>query len=67
MLGNEGRFALRNDTVYQALGYDRGEVFGQHYSVLISGQRSDQVKHVFDERRAGDRISNNVELMLLAG
>ncbi|MFT4719312.1 MAG: diguanylate cyclase (GGDEF)-like protein/PAS domain S-box-containing protein [Candidatus Azotimanducaceae bacterium] len=64
MLDQEGRFTFLNDTVYKALGYDRDELIGQHYSVLISGQSSDQAKHVFEERRAGDRKSNNVELML---
>jgi diguanylate cyclase (GGDEF)-like protein/PAS domain S-box-containing protein len=64
MLDKEGRFTFLNDTVYQALGYDRGELIGQHYSVLISAQSSDQAKHVFEERRTGDRKSNNVELML---
>jgi diguanylate cyclase (GGDEF)-like protein/PAS domain S-box-containing protein len=64
MLDKEGRFTFLNDTVYQALGFDRGELIGQHYSVLISGQSSDQAKHVFEERRTGSRKSNNVELML---
>jgi len=64
MLDREGRFTFLNDTVYKALGYNRNDLIGEHYSVLISGQSADKAKHVFEERRNGDRKSKNVELML---
>ncbi|MFT6011795.1 MAG: diguanylate cyclase (GGDEF)-like protein/PAS domain S-box-containing protein, partial [Candidatus Azotimanducaceae bacterium] len=64
MLDREGRFTFLNDTVYQALGYDRSELIGQHYSMLISSQSAGQAKNVFEERRTGDRKSHNVELKL---
>jgi diguanylate cyclase (GGDEF)-like protein/PAS domain S-box-containing protein len=64
MLDREGCFTFLNDTVYQALGYDKNELIGQHYSVLVSAQSEDQAKYVFTERRNGERKSSNVELKL---
>jgi len=66
MLDREGCFTFLNDTIYQALGYNKNELIGQHYSILISGQSEDEAKYVFTERRAGERKSNNVELKLKA-
>ena len=64
MLNAEGEFTFLNDAVFQALGYNRRELLGQHYSKLVSRQSLDQAKYVFTERRAGSRKSKNVELKL---
>ncbi|MEX2489258.1 MAG: EAL domain-containing protein [Pseudomonadales bacterium] len=64
MLDTEGRFTFLNDTVYQTLGYNKDELVGQHYSVLVSAESKDQAKYVFMERRADERKSRHVELKL---
>jgi len=64
MLDTEGRFTFLNDTIYQTLGYNKNELLGKHYSILVSGQSTEQAKYVFTERRAGARKSRNVELKL---
>lgn len=64
MLDTEGKFTFLNDTVYQTLGYNKNELIGQHYSVLVSAQSRDQAKYVFMERRSDERKSRHVELKL---
>lgn len=64
MLDVEGRFTFLNDTVYQALGFNKTELMGEHYSKIVSNQSRDQAKYVFTERRSDDRKSSNVELKL---
>jgi diguanylate cyclase (GGDEF)-like protein/PAS domain S-box-containing protein len=65
-LNREGCFTFVNDRAYQLLGYRRGELIDQHYSVLVHDDDLEQARHVFNERRAGERASNNVELRLKA-
>lgn len=64
MLDTEGCFTFLNDTVYSVLGHDRGELIGRHYSKLVSSQSLEQARHVFMERRTGERNSRHVELKL---
>jgi len=64
MLDKEGRFTFLNDTVYKILGYEKGELIGEHYSTIVSNQSKDQARHVFQERRTGDRKSRQIELKL---
>ncbi|MEX0942017.1 MAG: EAL domain-containing protein [Pseudomonadales bacterium] len=64
MLDQDGCFTFLNDTVYQALGMSKRDLIGQHYSVLVAEQSKKQAKHVFTERRSGERKSRNVELQL---
>lgn len=64
MLDREGKFTFLNDTVYQTLGYNKNELVGRHYSVLVSPQSKDQAKYVFMERRSDERKSRHVELKL---
>lgn len=64
MLDTEGNFTFLNDTVYQALGFEKKELIGQHYTKVVSPPSKDQAKYVFTERRAGHRKSRNVELKL---
>ncbi len=64
MLDSDGRFTFLNDTVYETLGIDKSNLIGKHYSTIISAESEDQAKHVFTERRMGERKSRNVELKL---
>jgi diguanylate cyclase (GGDEF)-like protein/PAS domain S-box-containing protein len=63
-LNRDGCFSFVNDRAYQLLGYQRNELIGQHYSMLVHDEDLDGAHYVFNERRAGDRASNNVELRL---
>jgi len=64
MLDADGRFTFLNDTIYSLLGYDKNELVGEHYSSIVAGQSTDQARHVFMERRSGERNSRHVELKL---
>ena len=63
-LNREGCFSFVNDRAYQLLGYQRNELIGQHYSMLVHDDDLDDAHYVFNERRAGERASNNIELRL---
>lgn len=62
MLNTDGRFTFLNDTIYSLLGYDKNELIGEHYSVIVADGSSDQARYVFMERRSDDRKSRHVEL-----
>ncbi len=63
-LDHEGRFTFVNDRACQLLGYTRRELIGQHYAVLVHEDDLERARHVFAERRAGERAARNVELRL---
>ncbi len=63
-LDQEGRFTFVNDRVQQLLGFDRDELIGRHYSVLVHDEDIERARYVFNERRVGERASRNVELRL---
>jgi diguanylate cyclase (GGDEF)-like protein/PAS domain S-box-containing protein len=63
-LDRDGRFTFVNDRACQLLGYTRRELIGCHYSVLVHEDDQERARHVFDERRAGERAARNVELRL---
>jgi diguanylate cyclase (GGDEF)-like protein/PAS domain S-box-containing protein len=62
MLDHEGRFTFVNDRACALLGYRREELIGSHYAALVVEDDLDRACHVFNERRAGERASRNVEL-----
>lgn len=64
VLDKQGNFTFLNDTVYQALGFQKDELIGQHYSTIISGESMDQARYVFAERSEGQHKPRNVELTL---
>ena len=64
MLNQEGRFTFVNDRACQLLGYRREELIGQHYATLVVEEDLERALHVFNERRAGERASRDVELRL---
>ncbi len=65
-LDPEGRFTFVNERVETLLGLDRESLIGQHFSVLVHEDDRERALHVFNERRAGERASRNVELRLRA-
>ncbi len=42
VLDKQGNFTFLNDTVYPALGFQKDELIGQHYSTIISGESIDR-------------------------
>jgi len=64
MVEPEGRFTFVNDRACQLLGYDRRELIGQHYSVLVHEEDFARARYAFNERRSGDRASRDVELRM---
>ncbi|QJE00378.1 EAL domain-containing protein [Massilia forsythiae] len=63
-LNNEGRFTFVNDRAYQLLGYQRDELIGQHYSILVHDEDLERARYLFNERRVDERAARNVELRL---
>ena len=64
MVEPEGRFTFVNDRACQMLGYDRRELIGQHYSILVHKEDFARARYAFNERRSGDRASRDVELRM---
>ena len=64
MVEPEGRFTFVNNRACQMLGYDRRELIGQHYSVLVHEEDFARARYAFNERRSGDRASRDVELRM---
>ena len=64
MVEPEGRFTFVNDRACQMLGYDRRELIGQHYSILVHEEDFARARYAFNERRSGDRASRDVELRM---
>ena len=63
-LDAEGRFTFVNDRAESLLGYRREDLLGQHYSLLVHEDDIARAEHVFNERRAGDRSTRNIEIRL---
>jgi len=63
-LNHEGRFTFVNDRAYELLGFSRDELIGKHYSILVHEEDLERACYVFNERRADQRASRNVELRL---
>jgi diguanylate cyclase len=64
MLDRNGCFSFLNDRVETLLGFRKEELLGKHFSVLICEEDMTEARHLFNERRTGDRASQNVELRL---
>ncbi|HSY26589.1 MAG TPA: diguanylate cyclase, partial [Burkholderiaceae bacterium] len=63
-LNPNGRFTFVNDKAQQLFGYQSEELLGRHYSTLIHEEDLESGHFVFNERRVGERASQNVELRL---
>ncbi|MDB5823043.1 MAG: two-component system response regulator [Herminiimonas sp.] len=63
-LDTSGRFTYINERVTDLLGYDRASLIGKPYSLLVHEDDLKRARHVFRERRVGQRESGNVEVRL---
>ncbi|MPQ60231.1 EAL domain-containing protein [Duganella sp. FT27W] len=50
-LAHDGRITFVNDRVQHLLGFDRDEVVGRHYSVLVHDEDQDRARYAFGERQ----------------
>ncbi len=64
ILDQHGHFTFINERIETLLGFDKTELIGKHYSMLVHHDDLEQAKYVFNERRIGKRASKNVELRL---
>ena len=63
-LDGHGNFVYLNSRAEALLGYGRKELIGQHYSILVHEEDQERARYGFNERRIGDRATNNMELRL---
>ena len=63
-LDSAGKFVFINGRIETLLGYSRNELLGQHYSVIVHEDDLEQARYAFNERRIGDRATNNFEVRL---
>jgi diguanylate cyclase (GGDEF)-like protein/PAS domain S-box-containing protein len=63
-LDQEGRFTFVNDRAHTLLGYSKDELIGQPWWTLVHEEDLAQVRHLFNERRTGERAVRNVEVRL---
>lgn len=64
MIDHQGNFVFINDRITELLGYIPEDLVGKHFSALVHQDDINAARHVFDERRTGDRASQNVEFKL---
>jgi diguanylate cyclase (GGDEF)-like protein/PAS domain S-box-containing protein len=64
MIDHRGFFTFVNDRITDLLGYKPEDLIGEHYSELVHEDDIIVAEHVFNERRTGDRSSQNVEFRL---
>ena len=64
VLDNEGNFTFINDAIERLLGYSRADLIGQPYARLIHNEDLGKAQWTFNERRTGQRATNNAELRL---
>ena len=63
-LDDAGRFTFVNDRAETLLGYRREELIGEHYSRIVHEDDVPRAEHIFNERRAGERSTRNIEIRL---
>lgn len=64
MLDSHGHFTYINDSVHKLLNIPKQALMGQHFSALLSEEQLKNHPFVINERRAGDRKTQNKELQL---
>lgn len=64
MIDHKGFFTFINNRVTDLLGYKPEDLIGEHFSCLVHEEDLEIANHVFNERRTGDRSSQNVEFRL---
>lgn len=65
MLNDKGEFVFLNNAIVSILGFEKNDIIGQHYSMLVYKPDLDKAKYAFNERRTGDRSTKAVELRLV--
>jgi diguanylate cyclase (GGDEF)-like protein/PAS domain S-box-containing protein len=63
-LDHTGCFTFVNDRVRHLLGFERSELIGKHYSVLVSEDDLGRAHYVFNERQGHFSQARNIELRL---
>ena len=63
-LDDNGRFWFVNDRFTSLLGYEKDELIGIHYSVIVHHDDLRAARWACSERRNGPRASSNVEIRL---
>ena len=64
MLDESGCFTFVNDTLSKLLQYDRDDLIGKHYSLLVHEDDLEIARYIFNERRTGARATRNAEIRL---
>ncbi len=64
-LDTEGFFTFINSSVRKLLGYQPEDLIGKHYTDIIHEEDRERSRWLFNERRTGDRATNETELRLL--
>jgi len=64
MIDHRGFFTFINDRITDLLGYKPEDLIGEHFSALVHEDDIIVAEHVFNERRTGERASQNVEFRL---
>ncbi|MGR9046252.1 MAG: EAL domain-containing protein [Gammaproteobacteria bacterium] len=65
MLNEQGEFVFLNNTIETVLGFNKSELIGQHYGVLVYPEDQEKARFAFNERRTGGRSTKAVELRLI--
>ncbi|MDD2664714.1 MAG: EAL domain-containing protein [Dechloromonas sp.] len=63
-LDDSGNFVFINRRVESLLGFSPEELVGQHYSAIVHDEDIEHAYYAFNERRVGDRATNNYEVRL---
>ena len=64
MIDHRGFFTFINSRVTDLLGYEPEDLVGEHFSALVHEDDLLLAENIFNERRTGDRSSQNIEFRL---
>jgi PAS domain S-box-containing protein len=64
-LDPDGRFSFVNQAVERLIGYQPAELLGKHYTSIVHEEDQTRSQFLFNERRTGDRATNETEIRLL--
>lgn len=64
-LDTEGRFSFVNQSITKILGYEPGELIGEHYTRIVHKDDRAKSQWLFNERRTGERATAGVEIRLV--
>lgn len=66
-LDADGYCTFCNDRVKSLLGYNKENIIGKHFSTLIHPEDLDAAQYAIQERRTGERATNNMEIRIPHG